>query len=289
MEEWQRMIFGLISKGEGANMVELFEQDLQSVTRHSSKGNQLKWESNGVWYKADYIGYEGLSEYVISELLKLSSLKKDEFVEYEPIKIKYKDVIFRGVKSDNFLKDDWQIITLERLFKSYYGKSFHSAIYGISGYKERLEFLVSQVENITGLKRFGEYINKLFAIDAIFLNEDRHMHNIAVLMNGIEKFALCPIFDNGAGLLADTKMNYPMQGDLDVMMNNVKARNISTDFDEQLDASEELYGGHISFKFNKKDLAEIVEKAASVYEAEEVKRVEKIVMQQMRRYDYLFA
>lgn len=27
-------------------------------------------------------------------------------------------------------------------------------------------------------------MNKLLTIDAFFLNEDRHMHNIAVLMNG---------------------------------------------------------------------------------------------------------
>lgn len=33
--------------------------------RQSSKGNQLKWENKGVWYKADYTGYEGLSEYLI--------------------------------------------------------------------------------------------------------------------------------------------------------------------------------------------------------------------------------
>ena len=40
-------------------MIELFEQQLQQMDRHSSKGNQLKWENNGIWYKADYTGYEG--------------------------------------------------------------------------------------------------------------------------------------------------------------------------------------------------------------------------------------
>ena len=41
-----------------------------------------------------------------------------------------------------------------------------------------------------------------------FLNEDRHTHNITVLMNGKGDYAYCPIFDNGAGLLADTTMDY---------------------------------------------------------------------------------
>ena len=52
-------------------MVELFSRDIRDDGRQSSKGNQLKWETDGIWYKADYMGYEGLSEYVVSELLKL--------------------------------------------------------------------------------------------------------------------------------------------------------------------------------------------------------------------------
>ena len=54
-------------------MVELFEQNIRTKDRQSSKGNQLKWENNGIWYKADYTGYEGLAEYVISHLLKKST------------------------------------------------------------------------------------------------------------------------------------------------------------------------------------------------------------------------
>lgn len=42
----------------------------------------------------------------------------------------------------------------------------------------------------------------------IFLNEDRHTHNITVLMNGKGDYAYCPIFNNGVGLLADTTMDY---------------------------------------------------------------------------------
>ena len=52
----------------------------------------------------------------------------------------------------------------------------------------------------------------------IFLNEDRHMHNIAVLMNGKGDYAYCPIFDHGAGLLADTTMDYPLSGDTYALM-----------------------------------------------------------------------
>ena len=51
-------------------------------------------------------------------------------------------------------------------------------------------------------------------IDAVFVNEDRHMHNVAVLMSQKGEFSYCPIFDNGAGLLSDTSMDYPLGTDL---------------------------------------------------------------------------
>lgn len=55
-------------------MIELFENQLIEQNRQSSKGNQLKWYDGEYWYKADYTGYEGFSEYVISHLLQKSSL-----------------------------------------------------------------------------------------------------------------------------------------------------------------------------------------------------------------------
>ena len=132
-------------------MIELFEQNIRTNERQSSKGNQLKWENNGIWYKADYTGYEGLAEYMISHLLKKSTLTENEFVCYDLEKIKYGSVIYNGVKSKNFLNEDWQIITLERLFKNFFGESLYKTLYRIPEHKERLHFLVQQVERITGL------------------------------------------------------------------------------------------------------------------------------------------
>ena len=36
-------------------MIELFEKDVSSENRQSSKGNQLKWNTGGRWYKADQL------------------------------------------------------------------------------------------------------------------------------------------------------------------------------------------------------------------------------------------
>lgn len=269
-------------------MIELFEQNIRTNERQSSKGNQLKWENNGIWYKADYTGYEGLAEYMISHLLKKSTLAEDEFVCYDLEKIKYGTVIYNGVKSRNFLREDWQIITLERLFKNSFGESLYQSLYRIPKHEERLRFLVQQVERMTGLQNFGVYMNKLLTIDAFFLNEDRHTHNIAVLMNGKGDYAYCPIFDHGAGLLSDTTMDYPLSGDTYALMDQVQAKTICSEFDEQLDLSEALYRGNLKFHFTKKDVIELLANAEG-YPEEIRKRVEMILFAQMRKYAYLFS
>lgn len=268
-------------------MIELFEQSLQTNHRQSSKGNQLKWQNGDIWYKADYTGYEGLAEYMISHLLQKSTLSGEEFVLYHPVEIKYKAAVFTGAQSWDFLTGDLQVITLERLFQNYFGESLSKAIHSITDHKERLRFLVNQIQRITGLQDFGVYMNKLFTIDALFLNEDRHTHNIAVLMDGKGKFSYCPIFDHGAGLLADTTMDYPVGGDVYELMKSVKAETICPDFDEQLDISEELYGSHMKFDFTKKDVKKLLEQVV-IYSQEEVSRVENIIYSQMSKYKYLF-
>ncbi len=269
-------------------MIELFEQELKQWDRHSSKGNQLKWEKDGIWYKADYIGYEGLAEYVTSRLLEYSNLDESEFVKYEIEEIKYKNQIFLGAKSHDMLTDDWQIITLERLFQTQFSQSLNRAIWRIYDVKERLEFLCSQTTRITGIQNFGEYMTKLLTLDAFFKNEDRHTHNIAILMNKKGEYKLCPIFDNGAGLLADTTMDYPLDGDVFQLIDEVQSKTISTDFDEQLDAAEELYGQQIHFTFTRQDVDKILDEA-SLYGDKERERVRTIVYQQMRKYPYLFS
>lgn len=268
-------------------MVELFEQDIRTNDRQSSKGNQLKWENNGIWYKADYTGYEGLAEYIISHLLKKSSLATKEFVLYDLEQMQYKETVYKGAKSKSFLTDGWQIITLERLFHNFFGESLYKAIYRIPEHENRLSFLVEQVERMTGLQNFGVYLNKLFTIDAFFLNEDRHTHNIAVLMNEKGEFAYCPIFDNGAGLLADTTMDYPLSGDVYLLMKEVQAKTICTDFDEQLDISEILYGENVKFYFTQKDVRELLENVTE-YTKKEKDRVERLVCAQINKYGYLF-
>ena len=150
-----------------------------------------------------------------------------------------------------------------------------------------MKSLVEQVERVTGLRNFGTYMNQLFTIDALFLNEDRHTHNMAVLMDGEGRFSLCPVFDNGGALLSDTAMDYPLSEDPVVLMREVKAKTISTDFDEQLDISEKLYGRNLRFHFTKKQVVELLGNAVE-YEEEIRDRVASILYLQMDKYRYLW-
>ncbi len=270
-------------------MVELFQQDEKKTYAQSSKGNQLKWYNQDIWYKADYTGYEGLSEYVISKLLQHSNLGALEYVDYEVETMRYRDTICRGCKCRDFLPEGWRIITLERLFQSAYGKSLSQSLYSIRDYENRLRFLVDQTVRVTGLKDFGIYMSKLLTIDALFLNEDRHTHNIAVLMDTLGEYHYCPFFDHGASLLADTKMDYPVQADvgIDELIGRVEAKTFCSSFDEQLDIAEKLYGKHLHFHFERKDVENILEMETE-YPVEEKMRVLDVIMAQRRKYEYLF-
>lgn len=270
-------------------MVELFESNLKKENRQSSKGNQLKWKGqNNMWYKADYTGYEGLAEYLVSHLLTHSSLKESEFILYETESIQYKHQKYLGCASINFLPAGWKLITLERLFQSRYGKSLTQSIYSIQGVSERIQFVVEFIVRTTGLSNFGTYMSRLLTLDAFFLNEDRHTHNIALLLDNKDKFHYCPIFDNGGSLLSDTTLDYPLGTDVRKIMSEVESKTFCGDFDEQLDIVEQLYGRQLTFGFTKKEVEMFL--AQEQYYPGKIKdRVFEILRKQMQKYNYLFC
>ncbi len=268
-------------------MIQLFEQDIKTDNRQSSKGNQLKWFNHEIWYKADYTGYEGMTEYIVSALLQKSTLDKTEYISYNTEQISYGDITYLGCSSKDFLPEGWKLITLERLFQNFCGESLYKSLYKIKDYEERLRFLVNQVVRITGLSDFGKYMSKLLTIDTFFLNEDRHTHNIAVLLDDVGNYRYCPVFDNGAALLSDTAMDYPMNTDIEILMGKVKAKTFCPDFDEQLDIAEQLYGIQINFHFTRKDVLNLVKEEGN-YPEEVKQRIVDIVTDRIRKYQYLF-
>ncbi|MBQ9464854.1 MAG: hypothetical protein IJU67_06200, partial [Lachnospiraceae bacterium] len=168
-----------------------------------------------------------------------------------------------------------------------YGESLYQSVFRIRDHAERLRFLVESMERITGLRDLGVYMSRLLTLDAVILNEDRHAHNIAFLRDEDGSYELCPFFDHGAGLLSDTTIDYPLEKDVFSLMDHVKAKTVSEDFDEQLDLAEELYGEHLKFHITGSELHTELSKADLYTEAER-ERVETVLREQMRKYAYLF-
>lgn len=128
---------------------------------------------------------------------------------------------------------------------------------------------------------------KLFALDALFLNEDRHTHNISVLMDGNGGFRLCPIYDNGAALMSDLMMDYPPDCNIYEEIGNVKAKTICESFEEQLDIAESMFGKQLRFSFTAKEIEECLQEL-TIYDTDIRERVKKILLEQRRRYSYMF-
>lgn len=261
-------------------------QEQYRETGHSSKGNQLKWRENGWWYKADQMGYESLAETVISQILRSSNI--GNHVCYEPVKIVYEGQELSGCKGRNFLGEREELITLEKLFRQHTGMSLAKELAYFSETKQRIAYIVDHVATYTGLKDFGIYLTKMLEMDAFFLNEDRHTNNIAVIYDLDEKcYRLCPYFDMGLSLFADTKGDFPIGKSLEQCRKDIVAKPFARNFDEQTNAANELYGNHLTFSASKSEMIKELRKYEHICENEIVDRVEEILRYQADKYKYM--
>jgi len=236
------------------------------VAETSSKGNQEKWQDGGRWYKLDQFGYEGLAETVISCLLEHSNIETDtpfRFVRYRMERMNVHGQDRNGCSSANFLLPGESIITLSHLFKRE-GLNLKDNLTHLPSDKKRIAWLAEETSALTGLEQFPRYLTLLFEVDALFLNDDRHLNNIAVLERG-GRFDYCPIFDNGAGLLSNVQMA-PMDIDPAALIRSAKARPFNTTFNRQMIHARNLYGPllHIP-KFTAEELRLELEEPLNYY------------------------
>lgn len=223
--------------------VKLFTDD--KVAETSSKGNQEKWydKDTDKWYKLDQFGYEALAETLTSVLLRKSNIEQDtifSFAQYEMERLKVHGRERTGCSSANFLKAGESIITLSHLFSRSLGGSLKTTLEKLSSDKKRIQYIAEETAKITGLKEFSQYLTLLFEIDALFLNDDRHLNNIAVIEeNG--KYSYCPIFDNGAALLSNAQYS-PLDIVPKSLIKSAVARPFNTIFTRQMNTARELYG-----------------------------------------------
>ena len=238
----------------------------EKIAETSSKGNQEKWHENGRWYKVDQYGYEGLAETVISRLLEYSSIEKDtpfRFVRYRMERINVHGRDRNGCSSTDFLRPGQSIITLSHMFKRA-GKSLKQTLERLPSDRKRIEYLAAATAEITGLELFPQYLTMLFEIDALFLNGDRHLNNIAVLEKD-GRFEYCPIFDNGAGLLSNVQ-TAPLDIDPAALIRSAKGRPFNTTFNRQIAGARKLFGPQLRIlKFSEETVRRELEKPLEYY------------------------
>lgn len=266
--------------------IDLTQYKNEPLAGHTSKGDQPKWHIQNKWYKADHMGYEALSEVIVSWMLEHSTIT--DFVHYQPIVINSYDRHYHGCCSDNFRQPEEILLPLEKLHRAYYGIGLAQKLTVFEEIDERIRYTVAFVEETTELKDFGPYLSTLLELDALILNEDRHTNNIAVIRNEKTKeFRLCPIFDNGLSLLSDLN-DYPLEHDVYECIAAVKAKPFAQDFMAQTELASSLYASRLRFHFTKEQLHQKLQELTDYYAKAIVERVEQTVLEQMRKYSYLF-
>lgn len=253
---------------------------------HTSKGDQPKWKQPGNWYKADHMGYEALSEIIVSRLLAWSDA--DDFVSYQPVRIHYNGKVVSGCSSRDFMRKGEMLIPFERLHRAYEGRGLAQTLTRVDSPTARIAYTVDFVERVTNLTGVGAYLTSILELDCLTLNEDRHTNNLAVLRNEETKtFRLCPIFDNGLSLLSDLN-DYPFADDLYTCIERVKAKPFDSDHVEQVTAAEQLYGRQLTFHIPHEELRAELELLTETYSPDKLQRVERVLLEQKRKHSWLF-
>lgn len=203
----------------------------------TSEGTQVKYFKDGYWYKEDHSGREGLAEYLVSRLLTFSDLPVTEYVAYEQGYINGKG----GCRSRSFLAKGEELITIYRLYFNEYGRDLSQVINQMDSMEDRIEYTLKFVRECCSVDIF-DYFAKVFTLDRIVLDEDRHLNNLALVYDG-RAFRPSPIFDNGVSLLTTNRsVNWNFS-----MAENVK-RVVARPFSGSFDRMHDYFGNGICFR-----------------------------------------
>ncbi|GHU92700.1 hypothetical protein FACS1894208_00360 [Clostridia bacterium] len=229
--------------GEGVRVIKVLEKERvrQSAT---SKGNQLKWLKGGEFIKADTLGYEAFAEVWASRVAHRTSIGKfAPITDYSPCGIVSDGARFTGCVCRDFLSPGETLLPLERLIQQASGAP-SADWWGAVDTRKKIERTVALVTRVTGIKNFGEWLTCLLEFDALILNEDRHMYNIAVVASQ-GRYRLMPLFDNGAAFLSDTTIDHQLRIPTKVCKRKVKAMPFNRSFTAQVNAARDLYSAQL--------------------------------------------
>lgn len=227
--------------------------EIGNLNRHkvgaSSLGNQEKWCSEGVYYKLDNLGYEGMSEVISSQLAKYTTLAQYGVTEYSPFRLKMENKTTVGCFSPSFSPNGCREVTLYKILTSYFNTDLkgvykiYEAEYDVSlfSFFDFIRDLLLNLYNYDVLP----WMTQLLRFDWLVLNEDRHFRNISFLLLD-EKLSPAPLFDNGAALLSDLR-SYPLEESIDSLIPRLNAKPFKTSFEKQVMMLERYQAPKLQF------------------------------------------
>lgn len=165
----------------------------------SSEGTQLKFFCDGYWYKQD-VSREGIVEYLVSKLLTFTTLLPTDYVLYEYGKINGKS----GCRSKSFTSSVKRLITFNQIHLRLTGIRLSNKMEDYNDMDSKIKYVLDFFQTYLNVDVYP-YLQRVFTLDLITLNEDRHFNNLALLIDTTDienpKYTSAPIFDNGKSLL----------------------------------------------------------------------------------------
>lgn len=163
----------------------------------SRLGYQTKFTSpkGGFWYKEDFKGGEALAEVLVSTFLRSCNyMTSKDFVPYDFKYSKPSSIDLNTCVSPNFLQKGEQFISFKDLLSQ-----VSPLTEKLVGFDSKLDYIDSVFQQTVG-QSFREEMLRLFTLDVMFRNTDRHLSNFGIILapNGSVRFS--PIFDNGLAL-----------------------------------------------------------------------------------------
>ncbi len=220
----------------------------QIQNESSSKGNQIKFYKDGIWFKLDNDRCsEGLAEEIAS--LFADCIVNFPHVLYNTCEFSYKDDYYLGCYCENMLSATTEFISLRRLFKLFnYPLNLFIREDNIG---TNILNVVKVIEESIGINIFT-YLNRVLYFDALILNEDRHYMNLGVALDNKLGYCIAPNFDNGSSLFC-TNWTYRKTKSLEenLKVASSVARPFSKFFDKQILALQQLGAQPLQISFNK--------------------------------------
>ena len=231
------------------------------------------------------MGYEGLSEVLVSDLLQKSTCPFP-FVEYEAAVIEYNGKYFRAVPV-GFFESKSDSDSAGKLYRRYTGESLAVKLSDFVDVSERIQYMVTQVEEITKIENFGAYLTAMLEIDAFFMNEDRHTNNIAVIYNEeTQKYELSPFFDQGLCMFADINQDYPIDQSLEYCLEKLRRSHLALISTYSWMQQKNCMAFRLVSIYIQR-YSDILTEEFGNYPREVIRRVEQLLRRQMRKYGYL--